>query len=95
MEDPGYPDAVNIARMEGVDVKRLPVDVDGLVLDDEVRRCKCLFVTPSHQFPTTVHDASREGSSRLLELTKSHGQFVIEDDYESDISFNLTPSLGP
>ena len=29
--------------------------------------------------------------SRLLELTEQHGQFVIEDDYEAEISFNKTP----
>ena len=28
--------------------------------------------------------------SRLLELTRRHGQFVIEDDYESEVSFNKT-----
>ena len=32
-----------------------------------------------------------ERKSRLLELTEQHGQFVIEDDYEAEISFNKTP----
>ena len=27
----------------------------------------------------------------LLEVTKHNGQFVIEDDYEADVSFNKTP----
>ena len=90
VEDPGYPDAINIARMEGVDVLRLPVDGDGLVLSEDASRCKCLFVTPSHQFPTTV-TMPLERKLELLELTRKNGQFIIEDDYESDVSFNMTP----
>ena len=90
VEDPGYPDAINIASIEGIDVQRLPVDRSGLVLTDDVGRCKCLFVTPSHQFPTTV-TMPLDRKLALLELTKKNGQFIIEDDYESDISFNRTP----
>ena len=90
VEDPGYPDAINIARIEGIGVQRLPVDRDGLVVTDDLTRCKCLFVTPSHQFPTTV-TMPLERKLELLELTKKNGQFVIEDDYEADVSFNRTP----
>ncbi len=90
VEDPGYPDVINMARIEGIEVLRLPVDRKGLVLSSDATRCKCLFVTPSHQFPTTV-TMPIERKLALLVLTKSNGQFVIEDDYESDISFNKTP----
>ena len=90
VEDPGYPDVINIAEIEGINVRRLPVDRKGLVVSEEVTGCKCLFVTPSHQFPTTV-TMPLERKLRLLEITKNNGQFVIEDDYESDISFNMTP----
>ena len=90
IEDPGYPDVVNMARIEGINVERFPVDEEGLILSERLDRCKCLYVTPSHQFPTTVtRPLARK--SRLLELTREHGQFVIEDDYESEISFNKTP----
>ena len=90
VEDPGYPDVVNMARIEGINVLRLPVNDEGLILSEHLGRCKCLYVTPSHQFPTTV-TMPLERKSRLLELTKQHGQFVIEDDYEAEISFNKTP----
>ena len=90
VEDPGYPDAIHIAHIEGCDVERLPVDRCGLVLGATVSRCKCLYVTPSHQFPTTV-TMPLERKLALLELTKKHRQFIIEDDYEADISFNRTP----
>lgn len=90
VEDPGYPDVVNMARIEGINVQRLPVDDGGLILSERLDRCKCLYVTPSHQFPTTV-TMPLERKSRLLQLTRQHGQFVIEDDYEAEISFNKTP----
>ena len=90
VEDPGYPDAINMAEIEGITVKRLPIDRKGLVLSSAVRGCKCLFVTPSHQFPTTV-TMPLDRKIGLLNQTKSNGQFVIEDDYEADISFNMTP----
>lgn len=90
VEDPGYPDVVNMARIEGINVRRLPVGRQGLILSPEVNRCKCLFVTPSHQFPTTV-TMPLERKLELLELTRRNGQFVIEDDYESDVSFNMAP----
>ncbi len=90
VEDPGYPDVINMAEIEGIAVRRLPVDRKGLVLSSDVGGCKCLFVTPSHQFPTTV-TMPLDRKMELLDLTKSNGQFVIEDDYEADISFNMTP----
>ena len=90
VEDPGYPDVVNMARIEGINVQRIPVDSGGLVLSEQLGRCKCLFVTPSHQFPTTV-TMPLARKTALLELTQANGQYVIEDDYESEISFDKTP----
>ena len=90
VEDPGYPDVINMARIEGVDVARLPVDGNGLIVSPETGRCKCVYVTPSHHFPTTV-TMPLERKLQLLQLAKDNGQFIIEDDYEADISFNKTP----
>ena len=90
VEDPGYPDVINMAAIEGIAVERLAIDRQGLILGSDVGRCKCLFVTPSHQFPTTV-TMPLDRRLRLLKLTRTNHQFVIEDDYEADISFNKTP----
>ena len=90
VEDPGYPDVINMAEIEGISVRRFPIDQKGLILSSDVSGCKCLFVTPSHQFPTTV-TMPLDRKVELLAFTKRNGQFVIEDDYESDISFNKTP----
>ena len=90
VEDPGYPDVINMASIEGIRVQRLPIDSNGLLLTGDTTRCKCIFVTPSHQFPTTF-TMPLDRKLELLALTKKGGQFVIEDDYEADISFNMTP----
>ena len=90
IEDPGYPDVVNMARFEGLRVRRLPVDGGGLVLSAAAGECRCLYVTPSHQFPTTA-TMPLGRKAELLRTTRANGQFVIEDDYESDISFDRTP----
>ena len=90
VEDPGYPDVINMAAIEGITVRRIPIDRQGLILGSDVSRCKCLFVTPSHQFPTTV-TMPLDRRLQLLKLTRGNNQFVIEDDYEADISFNKTP----
>ena len=90
VEDPGYPDVINMAAMERIPVQRFPIDRNGLVLSDDLSSCKCLFVTPTHQFPTTV-TMPLERKLALLQTTKANRQFVIEDDYESDISFDKTP----
>lgn len=90
VEDPGYPDVINIADIEGIRVRRLPVDGNGLILGGDIGRCKCLYVTPSHQFPTTV-TMPFDRKVELLELTGKNGQFVIEDDYEADVSFEREP----
>jgi len=52
LEDPGYPDGINIAAIEGFEVERLPIDRQGLGLPDHPRRSRALFVQPRHQFPT-------------------------------------------
>ena len=90
IEDPGYPDIVNMARIEGIGIRRLPIDRQGLVVSGDTGRCKCIYVTPSHQFPTTV-TMPVDRRIELLRQVQRNGQFVIEDDYESDISFNKAP----
>ena len=55
VEDPGYPDVINIADIEGINVTTPSGRSEGgSFLSEEITGCKCLFVTPSHQFPTTV-----------------------------------------
>lgn len=90
MEDPGYPDARNIFSLHTDRLKPLPVDEHGLVVDDALRECDYVFVTPSHQSPTTV-TLPMERREALLQLAEESDFVVIEDDYESEIVFRGSP----
>jgi len=86
IEDPGYPDARNIFDRRGVSLIPLGVDEDGVNIDDNVARSKILYVTPSHQYPTTV-TLSPERRKALLTSAAVTGSLIIEDDFESDTNY--------
>lgn len=90
-EDPGYPDARNILSMKSSRLIGLPVDEQGLVVDDRLDDCDCVYVTPSHQSPTMV-TMSRERREALLARAVASDFFIIEDDYESEINFSGSPA---
>lgn len=91
MEDPGYPDARNIFSLHTRSLRPLPVDEHGLVIDDSLRGCDYVFVTPSHQSPTTV-TLPRERREALLRMARESDFVIIEDDYESEVVFDGSPT---
>jgi len=94
IEDPGYVDARNIFAMKTAQLQALEVDQGGLVPGAAVNNCDIVYVTPSHQFPTTVTmDIQRR--SQLLQDAEEHDFLLIEDDYESEVNFvgGPTPAL--
>ncbi|MGF1611728.1 MAG: PLP-dependent aminotransferase family protein [Kiloniellales bacterium] len=94
LEEPGYVDARNIFALSGARVVPLPVDAEGLLVDKQVEHCDCVYVTPSHQSPTTV-TMPLARRHELLRAADKHGIFVIEDDYEAEINYisHPTPAL--
>jgi GntR family transcriptional regulator/MocR family aminotransferase len=94
MENPGYPDARNIFELKSPQMVPLAVDDQGLVADANLSSCEFVYVTPSHQSPTTVTmPLSRR--EQLLKQAEQNDILVIEDDYESEINFvgDPTPAL--
>lgn len=91
VEDPGYPDARNAFALRARAVMALPIDEEGLRLGPEVERCRYVYVTPSHQCPTTV-TLSPERRRRLLEMAHAHDIVIFEDDHESELNFSTRPS---
>lgn len=83
VENPGYPDARNMFQLESDHIVPLPVDENGLIVDDLVDGCDFAFVTPSAQSPTgaVLSEARREA---LLHKAASQDIIIIEDDYESE-----------
>ena len=91
IEDPGYPDARNIFLLRTDKVINVPVDRDGVVVGPEMNKCRYLYVTPSHQCPTTVTmPLSRR--EQLLEAANRNNIVVLEDDYDSEVNFAQRPS---
>ncbi|MEE8189363.1 MAG: PLP-dependent aminotransferase family protein [Kiloniellales bacterium] len=91
LEDPGYVDAHNIFALTGAKMKSIPVDRDGMIVDRAVERCSCVYVTPSHQAPTTV-TMPMQRRVALLEKASRHGFSIIEDDYEAEVNFVGSPT---
>jgi GntR family transcriptional regulator/MocR family aminotransferase len=92
-ENPGYPDARNIFENRNARLLALPVDGSGArpVEDrDVLAQCDYVYVTPSHQCPTTA-TMPLERRHALLALAQEHDFVIIEDDYESENSFSGTP----
>jgi GntR family transcriptional regulator/MocR family aminotransferase len=82
---------------EGAELVRVPVDEDGLVVDEVERICKkkkirALFVTSHHHYPTTV-TLSAARRMKLLALAEQYGFVIIEDDYDYDFHYNSSPIL--
>ena len=93
IEDPGYPDARNTFALRTRHLQALPVDAGGLVLGASVSRCDYVYVTPSHQCPTTV-TLPLERRQQLLALAARDNFVVIEDDHESELNFSGQPTAA-
>lgn len=78
-------------------METVPVDEFGIDTDAVEQLCKKLpvrmmYVTPHHQYPTTVvMPADRR--LHLLNLAKEYGFCIIEDDYDYDFHYNSNPIL--
>ncbi len=91
MEDPGFPDFAEALRFLGMPRHFVPSDEDGLDPDLLPPNTGLVFVTPSHNIPAgaTMPRARRR---RLLELAEQKDFVIIEDDYETEMSFLESPS---
>lgn len=98
VEQPGYPLAWAAFRAAGMTVVGVAIDgggidpdaLDALAASDPTLRA--VYVTPHHQYPTTVTmGAGRR--LRLLEIARRRGLTIIEDDYDHEYRFDGRPVL--
>ncbi|KAA6186418.1 HTH-type transcriptional regulatory protein GabR [Pseudomonas extremaustralis] len=92
-----YPPAWEIFRKLGAQLVTVEMDEEGCRTDQVDRLCRehkvrMIYVTPHHQFPTTVslHAARRQ---HLLALAALHDFCIIEEDYDHEYHFNGRPYL--
>lgn len=92
MEEPGYPDVRNIFSLKTNHLRPIPVDHDGLGIDNgELDGCDIVYTTPSHQFPTTV-TLPMERRKALLAHAAAHDCIIVEDDYEFETNYVSEPT---
>ncbi len=86
IENPGYPDARNLFSLRTKQLVLLEVDEYGLIINDKLNQCDYVYVTPSHQSPTTTTlPVGRR--KELLDKARLHDFIIIEDDYESEANY--------
>ncbi|MBE1160346.1 PLP-dependent aminotransferase family protein [Dyella acidiphila] len=90
VEDPGYPPLRAAFAAAGARVVAVPVDQEGLVVEQLPPDAQVIYVTPSHQFPLGVVMSPRRRVA-LLAFARTHGALVIEDDYDSEFRYSGRP----
>ncbi len=89
MEEPGYPGAGVVFRALGAQIRRVPVDAEGLSFEIGRKRWlapRLVYVTPGHQFPLGVTMSLRRRLA-LLEWARRSGVLIFEDDYDSEYRY--------
>ena len=90
VEDPGYTAAHRLFASHGAQVRGVPVDDEGLVVEALPAVARLVYVTPSHQFPTGVV-MSLGRRTALLEWAARNDAVIVEDDYDSEFRFDERP----
>ncbi|MCA9522440.1 MAG: PLP-dependent aminotransferase family protein, partial [Myxococcales bacterium] len=93
----GYPPAWNAFEAAGGALVPIPIDDSGLCVDvleplARTGRLKLAYLTPQHQYPTTVtlHPQRRR---QLLELAERYRFAIVEDDYDNEFHYDGRPIL--
>jgi GntR family transcriptional regulator/MocR family aminotransferase len=92
-ENPGAIGARNSFLACGAELVPVPVDGDGLRVDEGLKRSpdfRLVFVTPSHHQPLG-HIMSLERRFALLRAAQNAGAWIVEDDYDGEFFFGRRP----
>jgi GntR family transcriptional regulator/MocR family aminotransferase len=97
VESFGYSPAWEAFRRAGANLVAVPVDADGLVVSElekllARRPIRAIYVTPHHQYPTTVVMTAGRRLA-LLSLARKHRFMIIEDDYHHEFHYDGRPVL--
>jgi len=97
LEELSYPPAREAFRAAGAEVLAVGLDAQGMKVDEleklcRRRRVRAVYVTPHHQFPTTVL-LRPDRRLRLLALAEQFGFAIVEDDYDHEFHFTHRPML--
>jgi GntR family transcriptional regulator/MocR family aminotransferase len=92
-----YPPAREAFRAAGAEICAVGMDEHGLDVDALEALCRrktirAIYVTPHHQFPTTIV-LPPERRIRLASLAEQYNFAIVEDDYDHEFHFSHRPLL--
>jgi GntR family transcriptional regulator/MocR family aminotransferase len=90
VENPGYPQVRAAFAAAGAQLVPVPVDAEGLRVDELPHDVRIVSVTPSHQSPTGVA-MSLPRRMGLLDFARTHDAMIVEDDYDGEFRFGGRP----
>jgi GntR family transcriptional regulator / MocR family aminotransferase len=98
LEEPGYPLGRRALELAGLKVEPIPVDAEGICVDEGVARAPdaaVALVTPGQQAPLGV-TLSHKRRKDLIQWAKTKNAWIIEDDYlgELQLEGRATPALA-
>lgn len=80
------------ARIVPVGLNEGGIDIDDVEAACRRHRIRAVFLTPHHQFPTTV-SLRPERRLQLLDLSRQFAFAIVEDDYDHEFHFESQPLL--
>ena len=89
IEEPAYLGARNALLAAGATLVPVPVDHEGLKVEEGLRRCpqaRLAYVSPSHQYPLGV-TLSLARRLQLIDWARRANAWILEDDYDSEYRF--------
>jgi GntR family transcriptional regulator / MocR family aminotransferase len=94
-EELTYPPAAQAFQIAGAQIAAVGLDAEGVNLDQleslcRRRRVRLVYLTPHHQFPTTVM-LTPSRRIRLRALAQQFGFTIVEDDYDHEFHFEHQP----
>lgn len=91
MEDPGYTPARQLFAAQGAHVASVPLDSEGILVEQIPDNAHVIYVTPSHQMPLGM-PMSLARRQALLDKARQIGAIIIEDDYDSEFRYEGRPT---
>lgn len=87
VEDPGYPPMRVAFAAAGANLVPVPVDDEGLIVEQIPKDVRVICVCPSHQFPLGVTMSARRRKA-LIEFARTRGAVIVEDDYDGEFRYD-------
>jgi GntR family transcriptional regulator/MocR family aminotransferase len=90
VEDPGYPPMRVPFAAAGARLVPVPVDGEGIVVEQIPAVAKVICVCPSHQFPLGMPMSPRRRGA-LLRFARQNDAVIVEDDYDGEFRYEGSP----